>query len=347
MQRFQLLRLLLLAFATQALWGCVPEDERMFLPPAGEVQTSSVTMGQDYDDMIFFDFSTGQTVTAKSQSFDLLFTSRASDRTIYLNTSKLMFAWNTEETDFEAIDIDRVRATTAYNWFPDSPHMMPDSTAIGRWWNENGTSKQLVYVLDRGEVYYTRAADRYRKMQIVSADEKQYVIRVAKLDGSDEQQLVVPKDTSYSFVHVSLGQTPGVVTVAPPKQQWDVVFTRYTHIYLDQPVESGFRYYSVAGVLTNIVGGAGSAVLYDSLPGTKPFMEFSVQDLPNVNIDYMFADRIGFEWKGYDFTLGFIVYTNRYYLVKDHTGTAYKLKFFDFYSDQGIKGTPKFQYQRL
>ena len=59
------------------------------------------------------------------------------------------------------------------------------------------------------------------------------------------------------------------------------------------------------------------------------------------------ATIIGFDWKYYDFNLGYIIYPDRYYLLKDEDGFYFKIRFIDFYDPSGNKGTATFEYQRL
>ncbi len=57
---------------------------------------------------------------------------------------------------------------------------------------------------------------------------------------------------------------------------------------------------------------------------------------------------IGYDWKTYDFnTSGYVVNSKITFVIKNTQGIYYKLRFIDFYDDFGVKGTPKFELQRL
>jgi hypothetical protein len=61
---------------------------------------------------------------------------------------------------------------------------------------------------------------------------------------------------------------------------------------------------------------------------------------------------IGYEWKQIngDVTSGDITYTAQSgwtYLVRNREGLFFKMRFIDFYNNQGKKGYPTFEFQRL
>lgn len=84
----------------------------------------------------------------------------------------------------------------------------------------------------------------------------------------------------------------------------------------------------------------------DSTPGFKSFETITGQDMASFPF-YKEAAIIGFDWKLYDFNLGYIIYENKYYALKDPAGFYYKIRFLDFYDSLGNKGACLFEYQRL
>jgi hypothetical protein len=63
-------------------------------------------------------------------------------------------------------------------------------------------------------------------------------------------------------------------------------------------------------------------------------------------------DTIGYQWKKVngDVTSGNITYSVRSdwsYIIRDDKGLLYKLRFIDFYNNQGEKGYPTIEFQRL
>ena len=125
------------------------------------------------------------------------------------------------------------------------------------------------------------------------------------------------------------------------------MFTKYTYTYYSEPINSPYRYYLVTGALLNKWNSNKNEIIQqDSSFNYKPFLEFNSNDIGNYQLTDL-AGKIGFGWKEYDFSLGYIVYQDRYYLLSNQAGFVYKIRFFDFYDDQGNKGTARFEYQRL
>jgi len=59
-------------------------------------------------------------------------------------------------------------------------------------------------------------------------------------------------------------------------------------------------------------------------------------------------NEIGYNWKLYNFTSqSYIVKSDITYIISDIDGRYFKLHFIDFYNDNGEKGNPKFEIQKL
>ena len=97
----------------------------------------------------------------------------------------------------------------------------------------------------------------------------------------------------------------------------------------------------VTGVLANR-NGVQTAQVFD-----KDFAEISSEDIGS----YEFSDAIdviGYDWKYYDFSLAnYTINLDQNYIIKTTEGVFYKLHFIDFYNDNGDKGTPTFEIQKL
>ncbi|MFM7903588.1 MAG: HmuY family protein, partial [Bacteroidota bacterium] len=157
----------------------------------------------------------------------------------------------------------------------------------------------------------------------------------------------IPKNPEYSLMYFTFDNDGMMVDVAPKKTEWDVVFTKYTFTYCSEPVNSPFRYYLVTGALLNKWSGCvNEQYRKDSTQLYAPFETFDASRLSDVNFNTL-AAKIGFSWKDYDFTLGYIIIPDRFYLVRDTEGYVYKIRFYDFYDDQGNEGAAKFEYKRL
>lgn len=190
-----------------------------------------------------------------------------------------------------------------------------------------------VYVLNRG-LEEDGTALGFLKLQC-HFEEGQYHLRTAELDGSNEHELVIDPNADYTYMHLHL--THGIVDVEPMKGDWDIVFTHYLHVY--DPETEPFPY-QVTGCLLNgtgVTAWESTALSYDEIT-----LE-SVIDAPFEST----RDFIGFDWKYFDFDLGFIVDDARTFVIRDAEGQFFKLKFTGFYDENGEKGHPQFSFQLL
>ncbi len=315
-------------------------DKAIVLPPIDTTMSSmQVSMGVNYDTMIFVNLTTGDTKYSAIKDYDLAFEASPQGQYIYLNTGKYMFAWRSASTGLANTD------TTGLVWATDADTWLGDSTAFGKNKDAAGNSNNTVVVIDRGK-YNHFGSDRYRKLQIVSISSSDYVIRYSKLDNSDYHEFTVPKDDSYSLMYFSFTNGGTMVSLAPPKDQWDIVFTRYIHTYWEETLQ--FRFYLVNGTMTNRWNETTCAILKkDSVPGYKPFGVFNHNDIANFTF-YNDANVMGFDWKDFDFNTNmYYIVPDLFYVIKNHNGEYYKLKYYDFYNAQGLRGCPAFQYQRI
>ena len=59
-------------------------------------------------------------------------------------------------------------------------------------------------------------------------------------------------------------------------------------------------------------------------------------------------NEIGYDWKEYDQNAGrYTIVPNRFYILKTKNGNYFKMRFVDFYDDQGRKGYPKMAWELL
>ncbi|QQS29715.1 MAG: HmuY family protein [Sphingobacteriales bacterium] len=310
------------------LWfsGCQKEELPVPQHNAGEVVTSSVEMGADYRYQIFYDLKTNTIIAQNLKTdWDLGFETSKTGYRIILNTSKAMFARNTGITDFESVS-DTLGFEFNKNW--DNPNGNLDSTAIGNW-----KEKNEVYILDRG-YSHTGLHQGFRKIQFLSVNETGYTFRFANLNGSNETQFQVEKDSLYNFTFLSLSNGGQIVEVEPPKENWDLCFTQYLHIFYDP-----FTPYLVTGCLLN------RTQTYATQDSVRLFSEITYQDIANIALSSD-INTIGYEWKTF-VNDTYSTNPNLNYIIKNKEGFYFKLHFIDFYNTSGLKGTPKWEVQEL
>ncbi|HRY99035.1 MAG TPA: HmuY family protein [Bacteroidales bacterium] len=320
------------------LSSCFKEDDRVLPHDPGNVQTDVAAMGQLYDKMVFYDLGTASPVLEKGKmDWDLAFGSGPGEWRIWLNTSRFMKVAATGTTD-----MSMVKDTVGLTWRFDKSDGDPDSTGFGTWFDLVGTdtmSKQEVYVIDLGFTS-TGTPLGLRKLKVTGYDGTAYTITYARLDGTDERQAKVNKVQDLPMAFFSLINHQAVSGAWPVPGTWDLWFTQYTTLLY---TNEGDPYpYIVTGVLTNYRDGVKVAV--------DTTQEFAAIDFDFAQgLEYSTAaDRIGYDWKWYDFNAtSYTVLPGINYLVRTTEGYFFKLRFIGFYNQQGEKGYPTFEFQQL
>jgi len=339
-------RIVIFLFVIVALSSCMKEDEAITLAPPGPVKQGVANMGVNYENQIYFDLETGNSIVRPYKTYDLAFEASKSGLRIYLNSAKFMFACNTQSYDMAMAN------TTGKTWALDCEQLLDDTLALGKYWQDSSFSAQgsIVYGIDRGKLEHT-GNDRWRKIKVLSVDSIKYVICFSNLDNTSLDTVDIVKDDNYSLMYFSFDTPNQLVQQAPPKNQWDFVFTKYTHVFFEYDATSPFRYYFVTGVIQNIWDN--TEVLRfqkDSMPANVPYLpieQFNYSQIPNFVFSKS-ANTIGYNWKYYDFSNAlYHVYPDLYYVVKSSDGYYYTVKMVDFYDTSGNKGTVTFQTQRI
>jgi len=318
-----------------ALTSCFEEDAMVLPHDPGDLTVGEVELTESYKYQVFYDFETNSSIKQNLISdWDLGFETSDSGWHVILNTSKMMLAGNTGTTDFEAVkNINGLEM----NYDPSTGNL--DSTAIGNWYslNEgNPHSLEFVYVINRGtDEDFNELGEK--KVTFNFQDENTYVVRVANLNGSSEQTMVIPKDSMVNFVCLSFDK--GIVEIEPNKDSWDLQFCKYSTLLF---TDVGDPYpYLVTGVLLN------PYKTVAALDTIHQFDEISFEIAEQQNLVNQ-KDIIGYDWKEYDFdNETYKVFPENVYILKNRVGFYYKLRFIDYYNSTGEKGYPTFEFLRL
>lgn len=320
-------------FASLLLASCQKEDVPVSLPQKGEAEYALVEMGVDYTDQLFFDLETNRVVhESKVNSWDLAFDASIDGYNIFMNGGNDVLVYNTHETDFRKV----TKAPTAQSseWMFDRPCGLGDSTAIGDWRAPNGLAINEIYIVKLNETYNEK---NLKKIRMVVVDGSRYVMEYADIDEEITHTITIPKDDNYNYSYFSFSAGGQIVQPDPPKTAWDIVFTRYRFIYYDL---DDFKYL-VSGVLTNPYSTTTAA---DSINKFNEINETNAMKQSYTN----HRDVIGFDWKNYNFTTEhYDMVPNKNYIIKNRLGHYWKLHFLDYYNQQGIKGSPSFEFQRV
>lgn len=314
-------RILIGALLTGVLSSCLKEELPVPTRARGDAMNVQACMGAGYQDQLWIDLRSGTVVSTNVKTaWDLAFESSPEGWHIYLNGSKLMTAWNIGNMDITAAH-DTVGM--AANKRIDAPSGHRDSTAIGDWRAGND-----VFVIDRGYNAIGQSQG-LAKFRFLSVSSNAFVFEVAAMDGSQLDMVTVEKDVTRAFTCYKLGE--GVVNIEPPRGEWDLVLTQYTHQFYEP-----FLPYIVTGMLSATTTRA--AVIPDSDFRTVSLVDTLAHPMQDAR------DAIGYDWKFYSFeTSSYTVDQALVYIVQDSEGFFYKLHFIDFYSAQGQVGCPLFE----
>jgi hypothetical protein len=316
------------------LQSCFKEEE--LIPPheQGDLEEGQAALGSLYENQVYFDLNNNEEVSSSSTvDWDLSFESSTGGWTIRLNSAKFMLAGNSQDTIFSA----GLTAEDLEMKF-DQSDGNPDSTAIGAWFDtgEDTTwSKRFIYLVDRGSDPSGNPLGQKKVQFDMLGDE--FLMRYSNMDNSQDTTVLINRDPSMDKVFYSFEE--GLVHIAPLPEQWSLQFTRYTTMLV---TDEGEDYpYLVVGVLLNPNGVAAA------LDTIHDFMEMDADNV--LDLEYTTrADVIGYEWKYYNFDEGlYTIEPDMHYVIRDRDGYFYKLRFVDFYSDEGVKGYPTFEFVRL
>lgn len=335
--------LLVLFLPLAVLSSCEKKETPVDRPPVTE--TVEIPMGSDYEKQYYFDLESNEVVKVASRfDWDLAFESSAEGYRVFINSYKFMFAYNTGSTNFDSI--------YTYNQFLrrwDEPTGELNKTAFGEWGMAEGSGgtylgKGNVYIVDRG-VGFDLTPVGYKKVLVNSLENGNYDIAFADLNSTVRNTFTIPKADGYHKAYMSFDNGGQIVTVAPRNDEWDLLFTRYTHVFYEPlpgfpPTDT--LPYQVVGVFSNHQSGVEVATIPSAV-----FDSFSLADAASLTFS-RFQNAIGFDWK--NFTLNdenYVVDANRLYIIKTVEGNYYKLRFVEFYNNAGIKGYPTFEVQEL
>jgi hypothetical protein len=323
--------ILLLLFSLQS---CFKEEE--MIPPheQGDLEEGQAALGAYYENQVYFDLYDNEEVSSSSiYAYDLSFESATGGWIIRLNSAQFMLAGNSHDTVFSAVlnmdDLDMLFDKSDGN---------PDSTAIGAWYEiseDSVWSNRHVYLVDLGSDREGNSLGQKKVQFDILGDD--FLMRSANVDNSGDTLVLIGRDPAMDQVYYSFEK--GMVDIAPLPERWSLLFSKYTTMLV---TDEGEDYpYLVVGVLLNPNGVAAA------LDTIHDFLDMTRDDITDLNFTTQ-ADVIGYDWKYYDFDAGvYTIVPDMNYVIRDRNGFFYKLRFVDFYSDEGVKGYPTFEFVRL
>lgn len=324
-----------------ALTAC-EKPEKLYPQPTTSVglQSQTFAMGETYANQLWYDFANQRTEVNAFGLWHMGFSCDPSHPRVCVNggISASFAVARFSLGSLGKITPDSLKKT---QWHFDNPSGNPDSSAFLDAFQQVGSTWQCnpyVYVIDLGD----KIKDSTRFVQLQLTHYKpgisysfSYGLLTSKTLNRSETIVLNP---SKNFVYYQFLDHRVVENEPMDNYQWDILFTTYKE---SVPDANGVYYpYVIRGVLINP-------------------KKVEVAQLDKVSfdaIDKVYAksvtfsrkqDEIGYDWKQYDQTAErYTMVPNRVYLLKT-ADALIKMKFVDFYNDQGIKGYPKMAWEIL
>lgn len=327
---------------TVMLTSCFKEDEPVVPNQPGDVATRVIEMLPDYSIQSYFNLSSGEVVSTNLKDvWDLALTCAAGDYTMILNTSKFSKVAHTESDDFNI-----TYTTEGFTWVFDESTGNLSGNAIGKWWDDHETGpvgRNEVLLFDLGVDTEGLPAGYLKIQPLLNTSTGVVSVKIAGLDGTNERTFSFTKETGRRYVTLSFETGQNEVQPEPLQASWDLLFTQYTTLLF---TDIGEPYpYLVTGVLIN------DTLVTAIMDSITPFDSISRTMAENMILSAR-RDVIGYDWKKVvgDVTSGNVTYVARpemVYIIRSSDGFFFKLRFVDFYNNNGLKGYPKFEYQKL
>jgi hypothetical protein len=302
------------------------------IPPydRGGVVTNTAAMGNNYQTHVFFNLDSNKIVKIINRmDWDLAFDCEPNSHIILLNNGRGVYAAATGKTDFNL-----VKDTFGLKINYGQPNLHLDSLALGQWW----LVSPEIFVINLGLDNNSNAFGFIKMMPTLLSD-KSLKIEWCKLDETVTKTIILSKDSKFNFTYFSILNNKSIA-IEPPKADWDLWFTQYVkRVFFGGFTES--QDYQLTGVLVN----------HSKVTMAQDF-KTAYQNISSLKLnDYTFInqrDGIGHDWKSFNLgTNAYTVNSSMNYILQIKDGFYYKLHFLDFYNELGVKGYPKFEYQKL
>lgn len=291
----------------------------------GQTRSTMIKMGENYSQQVYFSLKDNQIIKQNSKmDWDFALTCDQ-DPAIVLNTSRNMLASRTNYTALED-----VKDTVGMKLEMDFPSGDKDSLSIGR---KNRFDK--VFIVWMG--YGLEGEDLgYIKIKFNSLSERAVSFDYGKLTDTSFNSGRLETNDLFNHVFYSVTQHKEV-EIEPLKTEYDLWFTQYLHFFLEPEITP----YLVAGALMNPYRLEASKVIKDN------FKEVNLADTLIFPL-LKRPDVLGYDWKRFSLTENtYTIIPNFNYIIRTREGFYYRLKFTDFYDENGFRGAPGFVYELM
>ena len=340
----------ILTFIALSFSSCFKKEDPIQLP-IGTSEIKTLFLGNDYENEMYFDLSTGSYMQKQRLEWDMRFETTDNGWGIFVNTGANI---KVRRLDLHHLDEGKNFDTTAFMQLPilqESPDGKAENSAFKDWKTYKlGSGASQIHGIYIVELSHTIGPKRFKRFQIESVDDTAYTCVITDLFDAagdsiffNNNKTIIRKNKSQNYTYLSFKNYTHIVqNQEPDKDKWDFVFARYTHLFPGILPNGALFPYNVTGVLSsknNVAIARDSLLNFGDIKGTM------------IN-NYTYstdANAIGFDWKSHSFSAAgtYTVNSKLTYIIRDTDGYYYKLRFLDFYNAKGEKGYPKFEYEQI
>jgi hypothetical protein len=317
-------------------YACEKAEKPVVLPPkpSDSLMLFQVNLGENYEDQVYIDFLDSNFIKAsvKNKDWDLAFDCSLESNRIFMNGGKGVFIGILGHDDFlNKVDLNSVK----WRWDEASGG---DSIVLRNWFHApTRKSFDSIYIIDRGTE--SEPDKRYFQFKLTYGSFGTYIIEAADLNGKKVFSAFINKDPYKAQVYLNFGK-PQILNFEPKLYDWQFCFLKARWIYYEfnPPL-----IYTVTGVHIN------NRIVSVAVDSSLNFETIRKKDVEQLKFSSQ-RDVVGFDWKVYNFNNGHYMarrYVNYIFRFKGPNPKYYKLRFTDYYSKQGLKGSPKFEVMAI
>lgn len=284
-----------------------------FLLSAQET-TVNLTLNPGYVNQVYYKLDTEETSSYAKSSWDIAFLRVSQfDLGIRVNDGDgiEVFEASTNPADWDNINLSNESSwTKLYNSETERKlGAFSNGSASYGWGEYNSTT----HIVEGKVIFVLKYIDGTYKKFFCEKYANAYTFKYSSWDGSawssDETvTLENSSNTEHNYNYYSLRSNEAVVP-APPASDWDFVFTKY---------------------FGDVVDNSGNTVKY-SLTGVMQNDNITVAEgTGNDTTGLVYSEHIntiGYDWKSFDFTNGWVVNSDKKYYLKYGDNTIYKMYF--------------------
>ncbi|MBM3399021.1 MAG: hypothetical protein FJY15_00470 [Bacteroidetes bacterium] len=322
--------------------GC-EKDERLYTAPDVPVgiQSATFTMGDNYENQVWFEFSTQKTASNAFGIWDIGF-SWSEKNNIIINTGKhsayaVTYVEGANFRDFSYVDVSK------HDWIFDNPNGHLDSLSFSGCWESyqmgKAKPKDRLYIINRGAD--SLGSKKFIKLKMLGREGASYHFQWGSLTDTVPHDVYISTKNDYNFAYFSFSDEKEVFNEPFTRDNWDMIITTYKQTVTEETLGITLPYI-LRGVLTNP-----NKVKVLEL---NNIVEFNAIDLKYAKALVLsdFLNEIGYDWKTWSLTANkYTVNQKKIFIILDAKGNYFKMRFVDFYNDKGEKGYPKIVWELL